>query len=199
MAAISSAREHGAARVVRRVEYDEARVLVDQRRELVKVGVVVELAAQGHGDRLGAAEVHHGGVDGEAGVRVDDLGAGLRERQQGEEHDGLGAGGNDDLLPLVLEAAALTSVAGDGLPDLRDARGGDVVGEARVQRVDGGSLDVGRRLEVGLADLEVNDVDALGLEGLCPRQDLKCRLRSQPAHAFREFHAATPVYIRCGM
>ena len=191
--------EHGAARVVGRVQDDEPRVLVHQRCELVEVRVVVQLAPQRHGDWLCAAEVHHGGVDGEAGVGIDDLGAGLRERQQGEEHDGLGAGGDDHLLPIVLEASALAGIAGHGLPDLRDARSGDVVRVARVEGIDGRGLDVGRRLEVGLADLQVDDLNALGLKRLGPGEDLKCRLRSQPAHAFREFHAASPVDIRCGM
>ena len=60
---------------------------------------------------------------------------------------------------------------------------------AGVERALGGVLDVSGRVEIGLADLEVNDLAPLALQRLRARQHLERRLRPEPAHPFRHVHA----------
>ena len=48
--------------------------------------------------------------------------------------------------------------------------------------------DVGGRVEVGLADLEVDDVAALRLERARPHQDFERGLGAEPRHALRKPH-----------
>jgi hypothetical protein len=59
---------------------------------------------------------------------------------------------------------------------------------AGPQRLDGGLADVVRRVEVGLADLEVDDLAALGLEGPGPGQHLERRFGAEAGHAVCESH-----------
>src|SRR5260221_6761517 len=57
---------------------------------------------------------------------------------------------------------------------------------APLDRGDARRRDRLRRVEIGLADLEVDDVPALCLERPGPREDLEGRLRAEPPHAARE-------------
>src|SRR5882724_11682067 len=69
-----------------------------------------------------------------------------------------------------------------------EARGRPVVGRPAVERPLRRLADVGRRVEVRLSDLEVDDLLALPLEGLRARQDLEGRFRAEPRHPIREVH-----------
>src|SRR5207247_246349 len=62
-----------------------------------------------------------------------------------------------------------------------------------LQGADRPLRDVGRGVEVGLPDLEVDDAPALGLEGAGPHQHLEGGLRPQPRHALRKPHAVPPA------
>src|SRR5713226_2105132 len=55
---------------------------------------------------------------------------------------------------------------GDRFAQRQDAERVSVPGPAVLERLLGGLADDGRRLEVGLAELEVDDVDPLALHGL---------------------------------
>ena len=57
---------------------------------------------------------------------------------------------------------------------------------AVIQRFLGRLDDVLGRREIGLADAEVDDVPALGLQLLGPGQDLKRALGADPRHALGE-------------
>src|SRR5205823_2866954 len=70
-------------------------------------------------------------------------------------------------------------------------------GDPRVRRVMGRALvegplrrlaDVRRRVEIGLADLEMDDVAALRLEGPRPGGNLECGLGADHAHALGDPH-----------
>ena len=61
-----------------------------------------------------------------------------------------------------------------------------------LQRLDRGVGDVGGGVEVGLADLEVDDAAPLGLEGPGANQDFEGGLRAEPRQAFRELHGVPP-------
>ena len=54
--------------------------------------------------------------------------------------------------------------------------------EALAQRVHAGFDDVGGRVHVGLADLEVNDAASLALQRAGPNQHFEGSFRSQPRH-----------------
>jgi hypothetical protein len=56
------------------------------------------------------------------------------------------------------------------------------VGGPAAKGGDGGFRDVAGRVEVGLADLEMDDVAALRLQGPRAYEDLERGLRSQPRH-----------------
>ena len=118
-----------------------------------------------HGHGLCAAELNHRLVNGEAGIGIDDLGAGFRESQQHVEHDGFGAGRHYHLLPVRVDSANLAAVAGHGLAQFGQARRGAVVGVSILQRFHAGLYDVLRRLKVRLADFEVDYFPALGFKG----------------------------------
>src|SRR4051812_35126427 len=59
---------------------------------------------------------------------------------------------------------------------------------AGVEGALSGRPDVGRRVEVGLTDLEVDDRTALGLEGAGPGGGLERGLRPDPRHPPGELH-----------
>ena len=72
--------------------------------------------------------------------------------------------------------------------------------EAPLERGHGGLGDVVRGREVGLADLQVHDVLALGLQLPSPGQHLEGPLGAEPAHAIGEAdrgcHAGNPIRPR---
>ena len=92
MAARSSARNHAAGRVLRRVEHHHFGAAREQALEAIQVEGEAAALFQRHRHRSGAAEADHRFVDREAGIGVDDLVAGLEQGQHGEEDDGLAAG-----------------------------------------------------------------------------------------------------------
>jgi hypothetical protein len=58
--------------------------------------------------------------------------------------------------------------------------------EALVEGIDAGVDHVARRIEVGLTDLKVDDVVALGFEGAGTHQDFESGFRSEAGHATRQ-------------
>ena len=66
------------------------------------------------------------------------------------------------------------------------------MGGPGVEGLLGRRLDVLRRVEVGLADLEVDDALALALEGLGPGEHLEGRLGAEARHAGRDVHGQSP-------
>ena len=161
--------QHPAGGIMGRVQDDELGAVGDERGQFVHVQAEVHLLAQADGHRLGPQEADHGLVDGEAGIGIDDLILFFHQRQHGEENDGLAAGDNDHLVGGDGDVPGGGDVLGDGLAQLRQPGRGPVVGPALVQGLGGGLDHVGGGVEVGLADLQVDDVFALGFQG--PRLD----------------------------
>ncbi len=79
-----------------------------------------------------------------------------------------------------------TQVLGDHLSELDQPRRWAVVGLARTKRLVGRIADVGRRVEVGLADLEMDDVATLPLELSRPGKHREGALGSQAVEACRQ-------------
>ncbi len=188
--------EHRAGRVVRRVDDDELGLFGDERGKLSRIEAELAVLAQRRRDGGCADELSHGLVDREAGVRADDLVALVHQREDAEEEDRLRARGDDDLGGLVVGPAGVIEILCVALPSLRQPRRRAVAGEAVLHRLVCGIDDVVRRLEVGLADLEVDDIAALFLKLAGPRQHLKRCLGAKPAHSLREFHDRTPLSMR---
>ena len=152
-------------RICRRVEDDQLRPRRHQADELVRVETEVVLLADRDRHRRRADEARHRLVDRKARVGVDDLVALLGQREDREEHDRLRARRHDhlrrvdgDAAPATLNRAAIASRSW-GRPG-----GGRIVGPAGVERPLVGFDDVRRRVEVRLADLEVDHVAARRLE-----------------------------------
>ncbi len=88
-------REHAAARVVGRVEHEHPRPVRDEGCELLRVRTEAVLLSERDGYGPRSAEGGDRLVHREAGVGVEDLVALLAQGQDREEHDRLGAGGDD--------------------------------------------------------------------------------------------------------
>ena len=87
---------------------------------------------------------------------------GCAEHQDGKEHGRLAAGHDHDVAGIDRHAVAPVQVGRDGLAQLRDAVGRRVAVVAVADGLDGGFTDVRGRLEVRLADAEVDDILAGG-------------------------------------
>src|SRR5215471_20474842 len=97
-------------------------------------------------------------------IGIDNLIPFFNQCQHRKENNGLAPRYNDNLAGIDLDSPAAARVFRDGLAQLGKAGGGTVVGPAAVQRFHSGSNDVSGGVEIGLADLQVNDVFALRLE-----------------------------------
>ena len=86
---------------------------------------------------------------------------------------------------------------GDRLAQHGQAERRAVVGPAVVERLLGRVADVHRRVEVGLADLEVDDVVTLRLPRAGARRSLERGLGADADHALRELHRADASRARC--
>ena len=92
-------------------------------------------------------------------VGVDDLVALVDQGEHRVEHDRLGARRDDHLLRRRVDPLPALHVGGDRLAQGGDAGGGRVVGQPLIQHASGRRLaDVAGRVEVRLADLQVDDV-----------------------------------------
>jgi len=183
--------QHAPRRILGRVQDDQPGAVADQGAELVGVEAEIPLLAQGQRHRRGTHEVDHRFVDGETRVGVDHLIAGLCQGQEGEEHDRLGARCDHHVFGPGVDAPALGDVAGDGLAQGGDAGGRRVVGVALAQGTHGSLDDVGRRVEIRLADFQVDDVSSLSFQGFGTRQYLEGGLCAKPAHPLCKLHRLT--------
>jgi hypothetical protein len=167
--------------IIFRAGRDEGGKLVGVQAEPVRL-------ANRDRDRRAADPVHQRFVDGVARIRNDDLVAVVDERLDRVEHDALAAHRDEDGFGSDREALASGGVVGDRGPQLGNAGVRRVVGLALVERPLGRRPDVGRGVEVGLADLEMDHVDAGCLEraGTCGR--LERGLRPDALHSTCESH-----------
>ncbi len=187
--------EHGAGRVVRRVEDQQFRARRDLALQILQVQVEAVLIAerQRHGPR--AEEVDQRLVDRERRVGEQHVVAVLEQRHHGVEHDGLAAGRDHDVVGVARDAALGLPLLGDDLAELGQSGRRPVVRPALLQGLRRGVADVLRRIEVGLADLEVDDLPSLRLERPSPRQHFEGGFGPQPAHALRESHVFPPPFL----
>ena len=160
-------RVHGAGGIARRAEDEAAGQLVAGPVEVLGTDLEPPLEIAGHQHRLGPAEMHDLGI-GHPGRRRDQhpvLGA--EEREAGVEDRLLGARAHDDVVGVDGPAARHPAhVLRDRLPQLRDADVGRVAGQPLLDRLDAGLRGRRRRIEVRLADAQVEHILAGGLAAL---------------------------------
>ena len=104
---------------------------------------------------------------------------------------GLPPGVTTTLAGTVGRAARAVEVVGDGLSQIGLAGGGAVVGPAVADGADAGLADVAGGVEIGFADLEVDDVAALRFQRAGADEDFERGFGAEPLHAGREFHGTT--------
>ena len=141
------------------------------------------LLAQGHRLRHRADEVDLRRVGRVAGVGEDHLVARFDAREQREQEHVLRPRDEHHLRGIDLGAQHPADEAGHRLARLEDPARGCVVRVAVLHRPDRSLDDVVRRREIGLADFQVHDVLAFGLELACFGEHLKGSLGAQPRHA----------------
>src|SRR3954470_1954055 len=101
---------HAARGILRRVQDDESRTVVDERRELADVEAEIHLFAQRNRDSFTTDEVDHGFIDREAGIGINDLIPLVDQRKHRKEDDGLAAGNDDDFRRIYFYSAAMTCI-----------------------------------------------------------------------------------------
>src|SRR5579875_1243043 len=180
--------EDTAGRVLGRVQDQEPGAGRDLAGKLINVEAKAVLFPEGERNWCRTDEADHRLVDREARIRVDHLIALLRQGQDGEEHDGLPARRYHNLLRAEGQAALAAREACDALPQLADARRWRVMGFAGAECRDPGLDDMGGRIEVWLANLQVNDIDPAFLEGACPGEDFEGSLGSEASHPLGKLH-----------
>ena len=139
------------------LRHEELRSRRDQRGQLVDVEAEVVRLADRDRDRRAADEAGDRFVDRVARVRHDHLVAGVDQGHDRVDHHALAADGHEDVLGLRGEPAAGGRVVGDRRAQVGQARVRRVVRQALVEGLLGRLADVRRGVEVGLADLEVDD------------------------------------------
>ena len=172
-------RDDTAGRVLRRVEDDEAGAVAEQRVELVGVEAEPPLLAQRQRHRRRTGEADGRLVDREARVGVDHLVTRPGGGEDGEEEERLRTGRDENALGIDGQAARRGDRRRRGLPQHRQPGRLAVMRLARPDRRDPCLRDMLRRLEVGLADLEVDDVPPGRLERTGPREHRERALRAE--------------------
>ncbi len=166
-----------------------------QLLELVRVEAEATLLPERQRHGGGAREPDSGLVDREAGIRVDDLVTGPAGREHGEEEERLGAVRDEHVPGVDGDAARGGQRHRGGL-----AQGGQpcrlaVVGLAGPDRGDPRLGHVRRRLEVRLADLEVDHVAARRLERASTGEHRERALGAEASHRLGDArsHRSHPI------
>ena len=181
----------GAGRVVRVVEPEHLRAVRDVGRDGVEVGQEAALLGQRQLVRLAAGEHRADLVDRVRGVRHERDVARIDEAERDVADALLRADERQHFLRRIeVNAEAAFVPARDGLAELGQALGLGIAVVRRLarglaQRVD----DVRRRRQVGVADAEGDDVDALCLLRRDLLADLREEIRRQLLDTVGEFHA----------
>ena len=138
----------------------------------IDVGREVVRRIEPIGDGSRAREANDGIVDRIRGVRDERLIASLEQRERGVEENRLRPGRDDDIVGARGDAVRCEVIRDRGA-QLQQSAGGTVFRLAVVQGAHGGLDDVRRGREIGLADLEVEDVLPLLLQRARAREHVE--------------------------
>ena len=111
--------QHAAGRILRRIQNDQLRAIVDQLGELIDIEPEIHLLAQPDRHGFRADVIDHRFVNREPWIGIDDLIAFFDERQDCEKDDRLAAGNHDHFLGRHIYPACLTHILCDRLAQLR--------------------------------------------------------------------------------
>src|SRR6266404_9929882 len=145
---------------VRRIQDDEPGLVADQAGKLVDVEAEVFLLSQSNGHRATADVVDHGLINWKTRVGIDDLVAFINQRENGKENDRLAARDYDNFLRGDSNPTAPCHFLSNGFAKIGKPGGGPIVRPSSVQSINSRVNDVGRSIEIRLADFEMNDVPA---------------------------------------
>ena len=193
-----AALENSARGILRRIQNDELRAVVDERRQFVYVEREVALLAQL--DRHGApADVmNHRFVNREAGIGIDDFVAFIDEREDREEDDRLAAGNDHDFVRRDFHTAGAADIFGHSLAQFGLAGGGAVVCPTAAHRVGAGFDHIGRSIKVGLADFQVDHALTLAFERARLVEDLESGFGAQPRHTAGQLQFVLGGFLHAG-
>jgi len=135
-------------------------------KRFVKEGAYVFIMGRrqaiGYGLRADHPEDHR--IRDETRIRDHDLIALFNEGKDAEKDDGLATGDNHHFFRCNVDPARLAHMLRDDLAQLRQTSRRAVMSEALVQGVACCVDDVGRRIEIGFSNLEMDNVAPLGLQ-----------------------------------
>ena len=180
--------DDGAAWVVGGVYYHQPRSVGDALRHFVHVYAEPSGFVQLHRDGDAAAEVDHGLVDGKAGVGIEDFVSHVHQRHDDEEHDGLAARRDDDVLAFDGYSARRGHLFGDSISQLVVSGRGVVAGEPVGEGAPAGVHHVGGRVEVRFAYFEMNNVHPLAFEPPRLGENLEGGLGAKAIHSAGKSH-----------
>ncbi len=158
------ARIGGARRVRRRVENQPLGARGDGAFEVLRLQLERMLHRRRREHRLAAVDQDHVGIAHPIGRGDDHLVALVEGDQERIVQNLLAAGSDDGLARLVVEAVLTLELGGDRFAQRRDAQHRRIFGFPALNRGDRRLLDVVRRVEIGLADRQRDDVAALRFE-----------------------------------
>ena len=179
--------------VLRRVDNHQPCFIRNQAGQGINVRVVARFFHELHSHGCSAGELDHGFIDRESGVGVNDFDTGLSQRQKHVKHDGFCARRHYNVSRVGVRAPDFTAIPGDGLAKFRQPGRGGVMGETIADSLHARLYDMPGRLEVGLADLKVDYLFALGFQGAGPGQHLKRRLSAQVVHTGSNCHRSSGI------
>ena len=139
--------------------------------EQLHVQIEAVLFIQRHYDRHAAGQLGHGRIGNPVRRGNQHFVARVDDRLKNIVEALLAAATDLNLLGIIVPAVTLAIAVAYGLPQLRNAVGWGVAGVALVYGLFAGSADMRRGGKVGLADTEIEDIHALGLELLGFRID----------------------------
>src|SRR5207302_5932623 len=96
----------------------------------VKTEIILFLERQGH--RCSTNKIDHGFIDREPWIGIDDFISFFNQSQNQIEHDGLGAGRDNDPIRINLNAAAAANFGSNGLAKFLQSGGGTIVSVSLV-------------------------------------------------------------------
>ena len=163
----SAARIGRTGRVRRRAQDDPLGLRRD--RLFQRVGLQLEALRRRahHRHRFTAGQRHHFRIAHPIGRGNDDLVARIDGGHQRVVEHLLAAGADDDLVRLVGQAVLALELGDDRLLQLGNAADIGIFGLAGLDGVDRRQLDVGGRVEIGLAGAEADDVAARRFQRAC--------------------------------
>ncbi len=190
---------HRARGIRRRAQDDGAGPLREDCPHGRGVDAPAVLRARGDEDRRAAADADEVRVAGIVRRGHDDLVAGRDQQREHQQHGRRRAVGDEDAARIDACAGPLPVVFGDGFAQREQAAAVGVPRLAFGEGAPAGLDGLGRRREVGLADLEMHHVRAgrLELDGALEHLHREERLDSLDASGEPEGHRGL-LPVRCG-